>query len=364
MCLIVMRPKNLVIPFDKFETAITNNPDGYGLTYPAGDGKRMLALRSAEKPDPDKLYRLIQDELKDVDIMLHLRYNTAGDTVLRNAHPFPVLTHKSDGIDLRMAHNGTIYKYKTKADKGESDTRCFVRSFVRPLLERINRGMYSEDYLQDEFIMGLIAEEIPTSSVLTFLDAEGNSAIINPQGNGGFNDGGIYYSNKYSFNKSHREPTTVVTSYPSSYKTNAQRHVPVDPQKDVEDYSGFISVIDKEPTYKVGDRVETSNGHVGTVESSSYGWVEISLDDGSEIYCMEYTLKHAPKDDKTEEENAREEVFYTICGLSAEELICMTEEEIDNFVADPEAAAWLIEHMQDTIREMSLALSTKELEAA
>ena len=144
MCLIVVRPKNKLIPYDKFKQAIENNPDGYGLTYPEGDGKKMRTLRSAEKAVPDDLYRLIQDELKDVDIMLHLRYTTAGETVLRNAHPFPILNYMDDGIDLRMAHNGTIYRYKNSARKGESDTRCFARTFVRPLLSRVNKGMYPE----------------------------------------------------------------------------------------------------------------------------------------------------------------------------------------------------------------------------
>lgn len=217
MCLIIERQPNFVIPYEKFESSVLNNPDGYGLSYPDSDGK-LITLRSASEPDPEKLYKLINEELIDQKLMVHLRYTTVGDTILRNSHPFPILERDADGIDLRMAHNGTLSKYRPKSNLStESDTRVFVREFVRPLFKRLARGMEPEELLSDEFLKKVLEDQLSTASVLTFLDGNGNSLICNETGNGGkLEEGKWYYSNTYSFNPKHREPTTYVT--PSTYR--------------------------------------------------------------------------------------------------------------------------------------------------
>lgn len=207
MCLIIQREPKFVLPFEKFKAAILNNPDGYGLSFP--DDKGLSVFRTAETPDPEKLYRLINEELIDKKIMIHLRYTTAGSTSLRNSHPFPVLEKKTDGVDLRMAHNGTLHKYKFSAKGDESDTRCFVREFVRPLFKRLIKGLDSIDILNDDFVKELLEDRLSTMSVLTFLDSEGNSLICNGESNGGKQEEGWYYSNTYSFNESHRLPKTT-----------------------------------------------------------------------------------------------------------------------------------------------------------
>lgn len=205
MCLIVVREPNFEIPYEKFEAALITNPDGFGLTFPTDKG--LQVVRSPEKQDPEKLYRTINEELLGEKLMLHLRYTTAGATNLRNAHPFPILEKGKDGVDLRMAHNGTLGKYKNLAAKGESDTRAFVREFVRPLFKRLARGMEPEELLNDDFTKRILEDQLTAASVLTFLDSEGNTLICNEEGNGGKREKEWYYSNKYSFNKSHRSPS-------------------------------------------------------------------------------------------------------------------------------------------------------------
>lgn len=215
MCIIYEREPNFNIPYDKFEASVINNPDGYGLSYPDEDGK-LITLRSADKPDPEKLYKLIDEELIDQKLMVHLRYTTVGGTNLRNAHPFPILERDVDGIDLRMSHNGTLGKYRPKSNTStESDTRVFVREFVRPLFKRLARGMSPEELLSDDFTKKLLEDQLTTASVLTFLDGNGNSLICNETGNGGKKEEGWFYSNTYSFDPKHREPKTYVT--PSTY---------------------------------------------------------------------------------------------------------------------------------------------------
>lgn len=224
MCLIIHREPNFVLPYDKFEAAIINNPDGYGLSFP--DDKGLSVFRTAETPDPEKLYRLINEELIDRKLMLHLRYTTAGSTVLRNSHPFPVLEKKTDGIDLRMAHNGTLHKYKTAAKGDESDTRCFVREFVRPLFKRLIRGNDPEELLNDQFVKELLEDKLTTASVLTFIDSNGNNLICNGEGNGGKQEEGWYYSNSYSFNKNHRVPKTPTVVGPTGTGTSVSGSSP------------------------------------------------------------------------------------------------------------------------------------------
>ena len=202
MCIIIQRKPEFVIPYDKFEASVLNNPDGYGLAF-NGD-KGLEVIRSPTAPDVDKLYRFINEELIDKELMLHLRFTTAGATNLRNAHPFPILEKRTDGIDLRMCHNGTLGKYRTKAQGDESDTRNFVKTYVRPLFKRLVRGMEPEELLSDPFVKELLEDQITAASVLTFFDSEGNSLICNPEGNGGKQEEGWYYSNTYSFNPKHR----------------------------------------------------------------------------------------------------------------------------------------------------------------
>jgi hypothetical protein len=164
--------------------------------------------------DTEDLYDLIHGEYADDDIMLHLRYTTAGETSMRNAHPFPVLEYDSDGVDLRMCHNGTLFKYKPtpKSDNSwESDTRVFVRKFVRPLAKRFihqyKRDQLHEGHvLNDEFFYDLLYKELSAQSVLAFFDGFGNALQVNGTGNGGKYEEDLWVSNTYSFDTEHRKP--------------------------------------------------------------------------------------------------------------------------------------------------------------
>lgn len=212
MCIIIEREPHFEIPYKKFETAILNNPHGYGLSFPDDNG--LSVFRTPEEPDPEKLYRLVNEELSEKKIMLHLRYTTVGETNLRNAHPFPILEKNKDGIDLRMAHNGTLGKYRPVSTSQESDTRVFVREYVRPLFKRMCKAMEPEELLTDPFLKKLLEDQLTKSSVLTFLDNQGNSLVCNETGNGGKREDKWYYSNSYSFDPKHRVPSTTVSYLP------------------------------------------------------------------------------------------------------------------------------------------------------
>lgn len=222
MCIIIQRDPGFVIPRDKFDNCVLNNPDGWGLSVP--DGKGMLStIRSVDgETNGDEVYSLLHDEFKDDKVLLHLRYTTAGETNLRNAHPFPILEEAVDGVDLRMAHNGTIHKYKhpmTSDLSWESDTRNFVRTFVRPLFKRMVAGVGPSELLKDEFIIKLLDDQLTAASVLSFIDGFGNTLNVNGEGNGGKQEEGWYYSNVYSFNPKHRVPASQHTRSAGNYST-------------------------------------------------------------------------------------------------------------------------------------------------
>lgn len=223
MCLIIHRPAGKLLDKEKFITAVKNNPDGYGLCVP-DDG--LLYVQKSDPSldtDAEELYNTLHTDFKDEDILLHLRYTTAGDTSLRNAHPFPICEMGADGVDIRMAHNGTISKYRPAIrddNSWESDTRVFARKYARPLLKRMVKGVEG-NVLEDTFVETLLSDQIPNASVLVFMDGNGNTMKVNAEGNGGFTDeDGIYYSNKYSFNPGHREPANNYNNYGTTYSNS------------------------------------------------------------------------------------------------------------------------------------------------
>jgi hypothetical protein len=222
MCLIINKPAGAALNFKEFEIAVKNNPDGYGLSFSDNNGS-LTTIRNPNTPDPEVLFRTIQEDLDQVPTMIHLRYTTVGETNMRNAHPFPVLEKKKHGVDLRMCHNGTIPHYKGIAKKGESDSRCFVRTLVRPLFERLIKGHDIEEILDDKWVYNFLDSELPTHSVITFLSGNGDFLEVNPLNNTGKYENGIYYSNTYSFDPSHRD-YGFGSNWPQSYRNPAVVH--------------------------------------------------------------------------------------------------------------------------------------------
>ncbi len=238
MCLIIYRPGGVVLDEKDFETAVMNNPDGWGMCTPDSDGT-LYTIRDVPEKDTDaeELYRMLHEDFKDDPVMVHLRYTTAGDTILRNAHPFPILEKDRDGLDMRMCHNGTLWDFSPGAkdpNSWESDTRVFTRTVVRPLAQRFARsGMVDVNKLIDDPLFHWILDEaLTTKSVLTFMDGNGEFRALNAKGNGGdWNEEGCYFSNDYSFNPTHRsysyhstgETTTTSTTSTQTTTTNTNK---------------------------------------------------------------------------------------------------------------------------------------------
>lgn len=103
MCLIVTFAPELAgnsrLDWQRIRNAAERNRDGFGLAFPSRG--RLIIERSLE---PDGIFALAaENERRGRPFLLHLRFATAGDDTVNNAHPFPI------GQRLAFAHNGHIH---------------------------------------------------------------------------------------------------------------------------------------------------------------------------------------------------------------------------------------------------------------
>jgi predicted glutamine amidotransferase len=375
MCLIILKKPGQNFDLEQFKIAVNNNPDGYGITYTKGgdpDGK-LRVLRSKNKPDAESLHRMMTETLNDSHVLLHLRWNTSGETELRNAHPFPVLEFSEADCDVRMAHNGHIQKYHTKREGKESDTRQFVRSFVRPLFDRMSAGWHTHAILDDPFIQSILEDECGSGSVLVFLSGDGDSLICNEK-RGWFNESGVFFSNKYSFNQSHRDVDT--STYVSRYFDDHDNwYKPSKSSKSttVGPYSGPKQTKTTTPVhdFKVGDLVRhkhVSNlaGKITAVDGQYSSFVTVVWGDQQTKANPHFVRIHCDSieaDVKFEEEKALdmtdkkdytadvEEAKEIISLMEADDLVTISEGDFEQLMDKPEVAKALFSRMQDVIRD-------------
>jgi len=205
MCVIIVRQPGVTLPFEKLQAACKVNAHGWGLAVvDRGKIETKYELQEAGN-DPENVGRALE-AAKDQLILLHLRFVTAGDKSLANCHPFSVLRKSLHGMDVVLAHNGTLYSYRTGYE-GWSDTKNFVHQYVTPLLERHIAFTGNANLLRDEFTVKLLEKEVSTNSVVTLLDAEGN--VLNIHESNGKHFEGWWASNTYSFDDTHRETKTT-----------------------------------------------------------------------------------------------------------------------------------------------------------
>jgi len=142
LCNILFLPKNIPIKEDAIRNMVLNNPDGFGLVFKDTDGTVKQAAREfyPEGTDPNRVIHMLK-KYKQYDRLVHVRYNTVGDSSLENTHPFEVFSSKKRTV--YMMHNGTLYDYKP-ADTAKSDSRFFAEIFLTPLLKEhtINGDYY------------------------------------------------------------------------------------------------------------------------------------------------------------------------------------------------------------------------------
>lgn len=120
MCLIIQKPAGVDVPLDIIQSALDYNRDGVGIMA-NGDADRWVKIK------PTKLARKI-NALGSAAI--HFRMATHGRIDHTNVHPFRAV----DGTHIM--HNGILSKYAplTRTAAIASDTQCFVRDYINPML--------------------------------------------------------------------------------------------------------------------------------------------------------------------------------------------------------------------------------------
>lgn len=186
MCLIIRKPAGAAWPLEVLRSAARKNPDGIGWMYHDG-----LQLRVGRYVNPNrKAYKRKLFEtaaaLVDYEVLLHLRMATHGKVVHANCHPFKVI----DG--LYMMHNGVLHDEETEGV--ESDTAAFIRTKLRPLLERDRGLIYTGAFL------GLLGGAVGSFNRLVFMDAEGWIGHVNYDEGVMHND--CWLSNTYAWGRS------------------------------------------------------------------------------------------------------------------------------------------------------------------
>ncbi len=168
MCIILDKPAGTVFEESDIVKCGKMNPDGFGYMYYDPAQQRVISGRTLFK-EPSELFETIKS-LEKYHTVFHFRIRTVGDVSVKNCHPFKILDKQKHGQDLYFMHNGTISGLKE--ENNESDTACFARVILKPILKSCKRLLW-ENSLQ-LLISGFIG-----SSRLIFMDNKGHTLTFN-----------------------------------------------------------------------------------------------------------------------------------------------------------------------------------------
>jgi len=181
MCLIIKKPAKRNIPDTNMYTSYAHNADGWGIMY-ATKGRVHVTKNLGHI---NKAIKQL-DTLRGHTAYVHMRYKTHGAIDLDNTHPYCILDHDRDGLDLYMMHNGILQTPDLMRDR--SDTWHYAMML---------RGILASNptLLDDKAFMRTLARDC-TGSKLVFLRGDGKDYIVNRDA--GKVIDGLWYSNTYS----------------------------------------------------------------------------------------------------------------------------------------------------------------------
>ena len=207
MCLIVVDANTDGVSEDLILAAHQNNPDGFGIMMPTGNGKIHVHKSLVNSGEECKN---IYDKYLDGPIALHFRFNTHGDTSKAQCHPFQILNFNEHGRDVWIMHNGPHIDVPMMDDK-KSDTWHFVEHILKPILIK-NPDIIEESGFAD------FLKNVADTDRLTLLDGKTEKFLnINFSVTDKFD--GLELSNTYSLRRDkgrNYNPSTGQTSYISS----------------------------------------------------------------------------------------------------------------------------------------------------
>lgn len=146
MCVIFQLRPGYTLPYTMLETAVWNNPHGYGIVIKINNRLQVIKKLADEKKgsDPKEIYKILKDN-EDAERFVHVRWRTEGDISGDNLHPFPV--YNSNKRQVWFMHNGTLHQYAPPRQYSHmqggmtpvstdtrSDSRKFAETVVAPFL--------------------------------------------------------------------------------------------------------------------------------------------------------------------------------------------------------------------------------------
>lgn len=173
MCLMIVKPAGKDIADEHLQNGFENNPDGGGYCW--HDGGRVFYRKGIFAFE--EFLKSYRQDVGDKPAIVHFRMATHGGVNEENCHPFDV------GNGAMMAHNGII---QVETERGESDTRAFIRKRIAPVLTS------NPDAVRDPSWVESIDAAI-SGSKLGFLYPDGKHYIIGEK-RGQWEDG-VWFSN-------------------------------------------------------------------------------------------------------------------------------------------------------------------------
>lgn len=163
MCLILVKPKDKILPKGLFKNLVTRNKDGFG--YMFVDKNKKIITNKTHSGKWEEHWEMFEPH-QDKHIALHWRLKTQGAVDHENTHPFEVIPEK-----LYMMHNGGIYGIPEKdIPKDRSDTYIFVKNFLQPYLEVYKNA--AKDLKNNPIMRAMMAKMVGENNKLMFLDQE------------------------------------------------------------------------------------------------------------------------------------------------------------------------------------------------
>lgn len=192
MCIIAIKPMGKKL-MDKevIQTMCENNPHGNGFCY-ADNGQVVIKKGYM---DFESFYTALNEipNIKEKNVVLHMRITTHGSTSKGNCHPFPLsnkISHlKATNIKSEVAiiHNGIISSVDTDSKNDLSDTMTYIKNVLYP------RYRANNSFIDNEKIRLEIQKEI--NSKMVIMKSNGDFYTI---GDFNTNEDGYIFSN-YSY---------------------------------------------------------------------------------------------------------------------------------------------------------------------
>lgn len=226
MCVIIVRQPGITIPFEKLESACHVNGDGFGIVFNDRGKQEVIKEYDPKGNNAQRIFKRLEDT-KDFHVALHLRYKTAGEKSVLNCHPFQSLTRKDNGIDIQFMHNGTLTKFSDSKSEF-SDSYHFNQKIVTPLLLRSAALFGPDECLTDPLVHDILEEYRGWSKFVLF---DSNDKILIVGRSDGKEYDGYWASNDYSFNRTHRKPTSYKPTF-WGYSASKNDNQNTDTEKD------------------------------------------------------------------------------------------------------------------------------------